>query len=492
MYQKLVTLFKSSSIYTIGNLINRALFLISMPIMTRYLVPEEYGTLSIINAVIGIMITCYGLGSTSFAMRYYYEYDSEKDRKRLMGAIFSYILFYTLIVSVLLSIFAESIFQKIFKDISFYPYMILGLWICFISMLSILPDILFRIRDQAILYISIQFAKSTLVITLAIVSVVFLHRGAEGPLAASLVVGIIFGFYYLYYLKDKISFNFSISIIKRCLKFSLPVLFLLLGRVLLDSTDRLILQHFVGLSVVGFYSVGSTIGSVLVMIASSINSAWAPFFYATSKEESEIKAKELFSYASVYMGTIILFLGLCAVIFSKEIIYILAPPSYYPVIKIIPYIMIGATLNALFFIPVRGIYQEKKTGFLPIIILIALIINIVLNFILIPKFQMLGAAVATVIASFVMLSICFIVSQKVYYIAYQYNRLFKVLAVCVLCYILSLFVNGYSLILSISLKTLIIALFPVILYMMRFFEPREIEKIKELMPAFLKRIRPAW
>ena len=104
MYQKLKKLFASSSIYTLGNVVNRALFLISMPIMTRYLIPKEYGILSLINAVTAILATLYGLGTTSSAMRFYYEYDSEIDQKRLMGAILGYILLITFFVSAFLSI----------------------------------------------------------------------------------------------------------------------------------------------------------------------------------------------------------------------------------------------------------------------------------------------------------------------------------------------------------------------------------------------------
>lgn len=488
MYNKLKSLFLSSSIYTLGSLLSRALFLISMPIMTRYLVPAEYGTLSVINVVTGIMMTCYSLGTTSFAMRYYYEFDAEKERKRLLGTIFTCIISYTFFVSVLISIFGDFFFQRFFDDIPFSPYMLLGIWICFVGMFEILPDALFRIRDEAVLFISIKFVKSALGITLAIVSVVIFKRGAEGPLGASLIVGIFFAIYYMYYLRDKIELNLSIPIIKKCLKFSLPVLFLLLGRGLLDSSDRLILQHFVDLSVVAFYSVGSTLGSVLVMLASSINTAWTPFFYATAKEESSINAKWIFSYVASYVGTIIIFFGLCVIIFRHEIIYILAPPSYYPVIEIIPFIMTGAVLNALFFIPVRGIFQEKKTVYLPVMVLIGLIVNIVLNFVLIPMFQMLGAALATAAASFVMLAMCFIVSQKLYYIPYQYIRLLKVLAACVLCYIPSIFIQGYSLVLSILLKTIIIILFLATLYLMRFFEPREIDKIKQLAGNFLSKV----
>lgn len=486
MYQKIKILLKSSSTYTVGNIINRSLFLISMPIMTRYLAPNEYGTLSLVNAVVAIMSTCYGLGITSYVMRHYYECNLESEKKRFMGTIISFIIVLSLIVSIFFSLFGGSFFPKLFKDIQFSPYILLGVWICFVSMFEILPDVLFRIKDQAVLFISLKLSKSILRITLSIIAVVLLQRGAEGPLTASLIVASAFVLFYIWYLKDKIQLNFSFPIISDCLKFSLPVLFLLLGRVMLDSADRLILQRFVELSVVAFYSVGSSIGSVLVMIASSINSAWSPFFYATAKEESEAKAKEVFSYASLYMGTLMLFLGLCPVIFRYEIIYILAPPTYYPIIDIIPYIIIAATFNALFFIPVRGIYQQKKTGRLPIIILTSLIINIILNFILIPKYQMRGAALATIVASFVMFTMCFFTSQKLYRIPYQYSRFLKVLLTCVICFLLSLITSNYPLILSIVLKCFIILLFPLFLFLLRFFEARELDKISQLLTEALQ------
>ena len=480
MFQQLLRLFHSSSIYTIGNVLNRALFLISMPIMTRYLQSDEYGTLSIINAITGIMMTFYGLGAPGFMMRYYYEFDTKYERKLLIGSILPFVLVCTFFMSVLLTLTGGFFFQKVLLDIPFIPYMLIGIWTCFFSMFGIFPNDLFRILGQPVLFISVNFLKSAITISLSILSVVVFKRGAEGPLCASMIVAIFSGFYFIYYLKDKIKLNINFIIVKKCLKFSLPLVLLLLGRSLLDSTDRLILQRLTDLSFVAFYSVGSTMGSILVMVASSINSAMMPFFFSTAKKEIDKQAKEIFSYISTYICLIVLFLGLLVILFRFEIIYILAPPSYFPIIGIVPYIMIGAIMNSLFFIPVLGIYQKKKTGCLPFIIFSALLINILLNFALIPNYQMLGAAIATVVASFVMLLMCFIISQKLYHIPYQYHRLLKICISCILCYLFSVFVQDYTLVVSIFLKSIIVLLFPLFLYSIRFFEPRELEKIKHL------------
>jgi O-antigen/teichoic acid export membrane protein len=485
MYTELKNFLQSSFIYSFGNILNRGLYLISMPIMTRYMMPSEYGTLSIVNATVSLLMTFYGLAIPSFVMRSYYEYDTECERRKMLGAIVSFIFLFALIITVLLLIFGDSIFSNIFKDIPFSPYMILGIFICFLGIFEIIPNELFRIKNQAKLFISVTIAKTVLAITLSVVFVVVFKMGAEGPLGGSIIVALIFGVYYLYYLKDQIKLNVSIAIIKQSLRFSLPVLLLLLGRVLLDSLDRLILQRFTTLSIVGFYSIGATLGSVMVMIASSINSAWMPFYFEKAREKDKIKAKTILAYASSYMGSLILFIGLFPVMFREEIVHILAPPSYYPVVSIIPYIMIGAVLNALFYIPVMGIYQGKKTGYLPFIIFSGLSVNIVFNIVLIPKYHMLGAAMANMASAFIMLGSCFVLSQKIYYMPYQYVRLLKVLFVCIIFSYLSFHIPSQIIFVSIAVKTTIMALFPIALYVLKFFEQRELDVITQLCRQIL-------
>jgi O-antigen/teichoic acid export membrane protein len=286
-------------------------------------------------------------------------------------------------------------------------------------------------------------------------------------------------------MKDKVKLNFDWHLFITCFKFSTPVLFLLLGYVLLESTDRLILQLFVDLSMVAYYSVGTTIGAVLILIARSMDVAWAPFYYATVKEESEDNAKELFAYASTYFATIIIYLGLFPAIFRHEIIYILAPPSYYPIIKLIPVIMIGAIFSALFFIPVRAIYQHKKTIYLPIIIIIGITTNVALNLILIPKFSILGAALATMIASFILFALCFFISQRLYRVRYHYLRLLKVLGICLACFVLHIVTKDYPLFISFMLNILIMILFPALLLLTRFFEKREINKFIGIIQSYM-------
>lgn len=492
MFNKIRNLFKSSIGYTFGNMLSRALFIISMPILTRYLAPSEYGIISIVNAVAASLMTFYGFGAQDFIMRYYYEQKSEVETKKFLGGIFLYFLIITFSLSALLSVVGKYPFELFFSSIPFSPYMIIGVWIAFIAEIEMVPDALFRLRNEVRLFVVIKITRVVLQISLAILFVVFLRRGAEGPLLATLIVAALVGAYYLYYLRDKIQLNLSLTLIRQCYRFTTPVVILLFGRVLLESIDKFFLQRYTDLSVVGYYSVGTTVGSVLVMLAYSIDMAWAPFYYSTATKESEPHAKEIISYSTTYFVTIIVFVALIPVILRYEIISLLAPAGYYPVIAVVPVIMIASLLHALFPIPLRGFYFRKKTHYLPVIILFGLAVSILLNIVLIQRYQLMGAALANVGTAAVMLTTSYVLSQKVYRIPYQYFRMLKAAAAAVICALLSNMIPTVREPGAVALKIALIASFPAQLYLLQYFEDRELERAKQMLRTVLGQFKVLW
>ena len=75
----------------------------------------------------------------------------------------------------------------------------------------------------------------------------------------------------------------------------------------------------------------------------------------------------------------------------------MAPASYWSGIKIIPFIALAYYFNFLYSFPANYEFFCEKTVFISIGTLCAAIINIVLNFLLIPSYGILGAAIATLI-----------------------------------------------------------------------------------------------
>ena len=109
-------------------------------------------------------------------------------------------------------------------------------------------------------------------------------------------------------------------------------------------------------------------------------------------------------------------------------------------------------------------------------ILIGAILNIILNFVLIPYWGIIGAAVASAVSYFIMAALMFVVTHKIYPVPYEYIRLAKIAAAAGIC-----FLGGYIEYQPLQpyLKIVSFILFPVILKAVGFFEREEIAKYKE-------------
>jgi O-antigen/teichoic acid export membrane protein len=480
MSKALARLIKGSSIYTIGNFLSRALSMVSMPIMTRYLSTSEYGTLSMANVLIGILSSIYSLGSASFAIRHYYDFGSGRERKEFFGSLFLFLVGTGFTISLLLTGFGEPLFKKLLGELPFKPYVVIGIWICFLGVIPIIPEAFFLAREQAFFYASLNFLRSVLGVALSILLVAGIRMGALGPLTANLIISMAFGLYFLYYLSKEIKLDFSPRVVKQCLSFSLPVLVLLLGRTVTNSMETLILQKYVQLSVIGIYSVAVTAASVLVMLAASFDTAWTPFFYSTAKEKQLEEAKNTFSLVGTYVLTIYLMIALSFIIFRHELVAFLAPPSYFGAIAIIPLLMLGAIFSMLSFIPMRGIVFEKKTNRLILVTLVSFCASLGLNILLVPRYHMFGAAIANVLSNLIILCFIFFLSQRIYRIRYEYGRVFHVFVIFGIIGGLSYFDNRQMSLSIVASRLLLYAAFVAALFATKFFNKKEILMFRNL------------
>jgi O-antigen/teichoic acid export membrane protein len=247
------------------------------------------------------------------------------------------------------------------------------------------------------------------------------------------------------------------------------------------------LQHLTSLSVVAIYSVGYSVSRVpFDLVVKAIDWALVPFFFATATKESEVRSKAIFARLATYNVAMVAGLGMGTVLFGRELIEILASARYAEAEAIVPIIVTASVFEALFYIPSKGIYLQGKTGYLLPLFTIPAGLNIALNFVLIPRFGMMGAAWATLVGYAVMIILTLAISQRVYHIPYQYGRIAKViLAACILAAFGGI-VPAAPLLARIAAKAILLMLFPLALYLMGFFENDEINWIRDRFATLVK------
>ena len=161
--------------------------------------------------------------------------------------------------------------------------------------------------------------------------------------------------------------------------------------------------------------------------------------------------------------------------FGKSLI----APSYWGGLVIVPIVLLAYAFLGISNNFVAGIYIEKQTKRLPIVTFAAAGVNVIANLLLIPRLQIMGAAIATLLSYSAMAVGTYLIGQRAYRMQYEWGRLTKVALATLLVYIAFIFVKPESFV--VVWKVGLVALFFVMIYLMKFFRAGEIAALVSLL-----------
>ena len=174
-------------------------------------------------------------------------------------------------------------------------------------------------------------------------------------------------------------------------------------------------------------------------------------------------------------------------LFSFEIIKVISSSkAYWDAVIIIPVLSLAIFFTNMKEVTVYGLHIAKKTRIIGIIVIASTILSLVLNFLLIPVWDITGAALATLVSQFVYWYACYFYSQKVFYVPYEIGKITLMLIVGAVLSFSSLFTNGLDVIPRLTIKTVCLISFPFILYLLRFYEPVELQSIRGFIAKWSK------
>jgi O-antigen/teichoic acid export membrane protein len=224
----------------------------------------------------------------------------------------------------------------------------------------------------------------------------------------------------------KFNFNrISLPFLKEAIKYSFPLIWTELSLLLLNFGDRYVLQFFMGSEAVGIYSAGYNVSNMAhSFLATPLRLAIIPMYLSLWNTRGEDETKDFLSRILNYyfMLGIPILIGLTW--FGEEIIVLLATSKFQESAIIIPFIIVSLILYGTQPILAAGIYIYKRTVILMYLSLSAGLINLLLNFFLIPKFGVLGASYATLITNILLVLAIIISSYRLLSIRIQINPIF--------------------------------------------------------------------
>jgi O-antigen/teichoic acid export membrane protein len=181
--------------------------------------------------------------------------------------------------------------------------------------------------------------------------------------------------------------------------YGLPLTLAGSARFFLDYADRFLIERMLGLDAVATYGVPYDIAAKLgETLSTPIQLAAVPILFRLWGAEGRVAASRFASDVFTYTIAIAIPVAALYLIYSESLIVLLASEKYRGAGALTPYILPGVLLGSLNFIVTAGLTVQKRTVVLALTVSGAALINVVLNLVLIPHWQLVGAAIATTTA----------------------------------------------------------------------------------------------
>jgi O-antigen/teichoic acid export membrane protein len=419
-----------SGAYAVTNFTLRAVNFLLITVFTRYLSPGDYGTISLAEIIAITLAAFGGLGLDTAVRRLYFHYSDEpSERRRYVSSVVRFGAVLTTAVVVLALILGPHLLQRIVPrfPVPFFPYIALAIGAAAANQTVDYGLGLFQSEQRPLAFSLMASASFLMTSGSALILVVLLRRGAAGMLtgklmgaAGSLLVAIVVS-------RKWWTGGFEWKFVRESLPIALPILPHMLLAFGLVVADRFILEYYRDLDEVGVYSVAYTFGMVMYLVTTSISQAWSPLFYdvARSGVEGQRVLGRLFSGLSLLLVLIAIFGSLIA----QDVVSHFLDRRYLSAGRLIPWVIGGYLFHALYAILQPSLLQARRAGFLWVVSCVALVANIGLNFLWIPRWGMYGAAYATTAAYVVEAALMFVYAQRVYPLAFSRSRLAAALVI---------------------------------------------------------------
>jgi O-antigen/teichoic acid export membrane protein len=473
---------KHSLVYGLGNIMNRVIGFLMIPIYTQYLLPSEYGILELVSLTTEFLGMILSLRISRAMYRFYFEYEAEDDRKEVIStAVLSFGAIG--IVGVAFACLASGqLAEGILDSKSYGYYFIISFSTLWFNTIVLMGYDYVQMLKRSILYVILSSGRLVINLSLNIYFIVWLKMGVAGILYGNLVSAILMTCVLVVPILMKIGVRISRKKLKEMLAFGLPLIPGALANFIVLVSDRYLVKLFGSLSDTGIYSLSYRFGTLPhTLITVPFFQIWSVRRFELFKDES---SEDVMGKIITYFLFIITFVGLGISVLIKDTIQIMADPKFWDAYMYIPILVLSYLVFGLFNHFAFNILIEKKTKYLSYIDIANGILNVILNIVLIKRYGIWGAAFATLISYSLRIAMIYFVSRSLGKIYFEFARAGKILFVAGGIYAASTFIDLGSPSLNLVIKFSVALTFPMALFLTKFYKKEEIEMAKSI---FLKR-----
>ena len=478
---------KDTIIYGLGNVAVKIVGLILIPLYTNpeFFSTDQFGVLGILE-ISGLVLTALlASGLPQSLTRWFWDKEHKDNQKGIFFMSLSTQVVVSVLFCVVLIPLSDKISVMIFSKPDWSKAITFVILASGIQSVNNVINTLMRLQSKSVLYTLTNLLKLISVLSLTLYFILSKKMGLEGIYLAQVIGNAFIVLLLLGYTIKNTKVFFDKTIFKSMNVYGFPLLLANISAALLTVIDRFSLNSLTVLKSVALYTLAFKITSVLkLVLVDSMKLALGPMMI---KRIDTADNKRFYSKVLLYSSYILMFAIVGVSLFSYEIVKVIATSrAYWDAVAIIPVLSLSVFFVNMKEVTVYGLHIAKKTRIIGIIVVFSTIMSLVLNILLIPIWDIAGAAVATLLSQLIYWYACYYYSQKVFFVPYEIRKIITLLITGAVLSFSSLLINGMDLLPRIFIKTICLGSFPFILYLFNFYEPVELQAIRGFITKWSK------
>jgi O-antigen/teichoic acid export membrane protein len=484
-------LLTTGAAYQFGDILAKAIALVTLPLYTRYVSPAGYGAAnSLLTAVILASIFL-RVGVGEAFIRFYFDDTDTARRERIARTATALVAWTTTVAALLAVAFSAPLSSLLlgFRDPLLIDCAVVGLW-AFTNLEMAYAQLRVDERTRAYVYASGANVVMSVVFTATLV--VAAHQGARGLLLGNFAASalVVLGLWWV--LRRRIGLRalagWRAGDLRAMLRFGLPTVPADAIVYSLQLADRVYLYRGYSHAAAGAYAVAVQLATVVFVIVRGFQYAWPPLAYSI---ESDAEAARLHSLVTTYFALATGAVVAAATLLGRWLVRVL-PSDYFAAHAALPWLALAWTLYGLFQVMLVITGRARKTIRNVPAAAVGLLVNVALLLILVPgdgaSLGIAGAGIALCGAYLAMLAAMYLLTRDLLAVRFEWGRLAQLAALLAAVAVsgeLLLPSHGFA---GLGLRTLWLALIPALLLITRFFHPHERAQARALVREGRRRV----
>jgi O-antigen/teichoic acid export membrane protein len=466
---------RHSVIYGLGGLVSRILAVLLLPLYTSYLHRGSYGRVEILTSASAVAVIALRMGVSTAFFRFYFDTKDAARRLVVVRTSFWFTMAMATAGLVLCLVLAAPLSHllQLGDHASLVQAAAIGFWA---QMNYEQLTSLFRVEERSVSFALASVANVLVTIGATVVLIVGFGLGALGLLVGNFVGTLCVYLALVAYRREQLGLQFDRQLLRGMQKFGLPLVPSALALWAINFVDRLFVAAYKGDAEVGVYSAAVKIASVITFAMFAFRTAWPAFAYSI---EDDRDARRTYSFVLTYLLVVASWIALALGALAPWLTALMTAPSYQRAEDGIALLAFAGAVYAGYTVLAIGSGRARRTQLNWVVTGAGAAVNVGINFWLIPRYGMVGAAISTAAAYLALFLGMALYAQRVYPVAYQWRRVVTAVGAGV-----GLTVAARAMHLSLAPSALLVLAYPLALALLGFYLPAERARLRRLVPSF--------